>query len=116
MPIRYEYYSKHESEEHMLYADELNTIFNIYSKTNKPHLNFLRAWFKYYANKNILGYIQLYFINKFGGSKEVYSKEVYSGAYKELLEIMPEYNKMYNIKINDTNYSVKRLEEIKNDN
>lgn len=104
------YYIKTEAEEHMLYADELNESFKLYSNKNKPHLLFLREYLRTWAKKNIKNYQQLCFINKYGSAKEVFPKEVYLNAFTHLMSKMEKVNELYEIVINDKKYIVKRLE------
>ena len=95
----------------MLYANELSEIFKLVSNNERPHLTFVREYLKEWGTKNIPGYQQLYFINKYNGVKQVFPKQVVLPAFKQLKEIMNEPNLLYKIKVNGKEYSVKRLQE-----
>lgn len=106
------YYSKHEINEHMLYAEEIAKYFGIVTTYEKPHSTFIHAYLNFYAEKNIKDYQQLYFMNKYGSLKKVYPRALYLIAIGVLFkETLTEVNKNYEVQIGNKTYKVKRTEE-----
>lgn len=105
----YTYYIKHESEEHMLYAEEIAEYLGIMTETNRYHEKFVHAYLNEFINEYIENYTQLYFLNRYGGMKKVYHP-VFIEAFQSLFkEHMKETDKIYSIKIKNKNYKVKRI-------
>lgn len=105
----YTYYSKHELEEHMLYAEEVAILVGLETANGKPHGKFVHAYLTDFANKYIEYYQPLYYLNKHGTLKKVYSKHVYLIAFKKLYsDILVEDNKIYEVKVGETTYRIKK--------
>lgn len=104
----YTYYSKHETEEHMLYAEEMAEALGLFTEDNKPHGKFIHAYLKNFTDRYIRNYVQLYYMNRYGGLKKVYSQK-YFIIFEELFkEHMTEIDTVYSIEVNNKTFKVKR--------
>ena len=104
----YVYYTKHKDKEHMLYAKEIAQLFEIYTRTNHYHSNFIKAYLKKWQEKYSLE--QYYYPNKYGLS-EVYNKDTYLKAMLSLFDelnisITDNIQKEFTIKVNDIKYTI----------
>lgn len=105
----YTYYSKHELEEHMLYAEEVAIVVGVQTVNGNTHNKFVHEYLKYFANKFINNYEQLYYLNKHGTLKKVYSRHLYLTAFRSLYnQLNIEEDKVYEVKVNNTTYKIKK--------
>lgn len=93
--MQYRYYITLDSNEHMLYADEIAALYNIYSNTNKHHGRLVKALILDYLEERGIKYMPINFLTKYG-MKEVFPAHHYVPALERiLLEKDPNKTRLY---------------------
>lgn len=100
----YKYYQELNSNEHMLYANEIASMIGILSENNKPHSSLIKIAIVDFFLENDIKYNAIYFNTK-KGLREVFKYDDYREAIKRLLETSKEgvykslNNKKYKFKV-----------------
>ena len=102
----FNYYIQVNSEEHMLYANEIARLYKINTIEGKPHKNFVSKYLEWYADNYISDYYQLYYQTRYGLTK-VYPQSLYQPAMKLLIDTQKDKISIVTLNVYDKSYKVK---------